>query len=202
MCHLTGSLTNSLPVSLWTPSPLPGLSGPPLSLPLLPLSCFPAVHMGRPLLPTLGLASSAVPASSSRSRQAAWTPMTSGLCLSPQDTAWYAASASLAAVPLLPSSCLPFLFLLPLPLLSRPLSLPPTLCATPSRVSRSSGTPLHQQCSPLSLLLLHLLGWGPSDDSLSLPLFLEVSGERRSVLRLSPFPFSFSLSSPSSRANL
>lgn len=201
MCHLTGSLASFLPVSLWTPSPLPGLSGPPLSLPLLPLSCFPAVHMGRPLLPTLGLASSAVPASSSRSRQAAWTPMTSGLCLSPQDTAWYAASASLAAVPLLPASPPP----LPLPLLSLPLSLPPPLRATPLQSFQVLGdTPPPEQCSPLSLLLLHLLGWGPSDDSLSLPLlFLEFS-ERGGQSSGSP-PFlslSLFLSSPSSRADL
>nr|KAF6285158.1 actinin alpha 4 [Myotis myotis] len=39
------------------PFPLPGLLGPPWSPLLLPLSCFPAVHMGLPLLPTVGLAS-------------------------------------------------------------------------------------------------------------------------------------------------
>lgn len=168
--------------------PLPGLSGPPLSPWLPPLSCLPAVHMGRPFLPTLGLASSAVPASSSRSRQAAWTPTTSGLCLSPQDTAWYAASAS-------PRCCASP----PPPLRSLPLLL------TASRVSVSSGT-LPQQgsaASPLPPPLLPLLGWGLSDDSLSCPPpFLEVSGERRSGLWLSPLPFSLSffLSSLPSRA--
>lgn len=102
VCHLTGALASSSPPRVSPDAcPLTWFLGPPLSAPLPPLSCL-AVRTGRPLLPTLGPASSAVPGSWSRSRQAAWTPMTSGLCLSPQDTAWYAASACPAARPFPP----------------------------------------------------------------------------------------------------
>lgn len=99
---------------------------------------------------------------------------------------------------------LPFLSLLPsCPPPASPVPPPfspsSSSCHSPPEFPGPRGHPSTKQCSPSSLLLLHLLGWGPSDDSLSLPLlFLEVSGERRSVLRL-PLSFlflSFSLPHP------
>lgn len=175
VCHLTGALASSSPPRVSPDAcPLTWFLGPPLSAPLPPLSCL-AVRTGRPLLPTLGPASSAVPGSWSRSRQAAWTPMTSGLCLSPQDTAWYAASACPAARPFPPR---------PTPRLLPPSHPPHRLQSL--RVLGDPPPPEQRSLASL-LLLLRCLCWAgslrrrpphPTPWSL-LPPALEVSGERR-----------------------
>lgn len=123
----------------------------------------------------------------SRSRQAAWTQMTSGLCLSPQDTAWYAASASPASAP--PPSPAP--------------SLPPELPYLPGAAPPPCSAT--RPCSPPSLLCC-TGGTGvlpvdtpPPSPTNKIHLFLQVSRGQSSH---SPFSFCFSLSSPTHRATL
>lgn len=181
MCAISRALLPPpCPVSLRTPSPLPGLSGPPLSPPLPATVLFPRCAHGAAPLAYSGPGLLCCPCVLEQKQTGS------------MDSDDFRALLISTGYSLVCRLCLPLL----LCLFSSPSSVPPPppSLLTASRMSASSGTLLHQSSMawPPSSSSAASAGWGPSDDSLSLPPpFLEVSGERRSGLQLSPLLFLF-----------